>query len=227
MPSTVEVNHVFNASWESATTAFWCKYPHPDLQHVKDALVLNRYVDSNGVLHTRRLIHMDQKVPSILQRFSGGVDSFFALEDSTVDPQKREMVLKTRNLTYGSLLDATEICTYSQSQDDSTKTEYSWSFTTECKRKVPFLTGKIESTLTNRAKSNSGKGLRTMDNLSEKFQSMNNDAIQDEILLKPRPTLGVCEKTSSSVPSQVSSSHSKASSGAFQFLRNKLSRSLF
>ncbi len=90
---------VFSVPWESATTAFWCKYPSQTLAHVKDALVLSRYLDANGVLHTRRLMHIEQALPSLLKRFAGGLDSYFAIEYSTVDPKNRLMILQTRNLT--------------------------------------------------------------------------------------------------------------------------------
>ncbi len=90
---------VFPVPWKSATTAFWCKYPSPTLAHVKDALVLSRYLDDNGVLHTRRLMHIEQALPSLLKRFSGGLDSYFAIEYSTVDPKNQLMILQTRNLT--------------------------------------------------------------------------------------------------------------------------------
>jgi len=50
MVRSVSFDHVFKVPWEHATTAFWCKYPNRDLEHVKDALVLERYVDDDGIL---------------------------------------------------------------------------------------------------------------------------------------------------------------------------------
>ena len=62
MVANASFKHTFDVPWEAATTAHWSKYPSPDLPHVKDALVLQRKVDSNGVLHTTRLMCVDQRL---------------------------------------------------------------------------------------------------------------------------------------------------------------------
>ena len=69
-------SHRFEVPWEHATTAHWCKSPSPDLPHVKDALVLHREV-RDGILYSTRLMHTQQKLPSILQPFAGGLDCYF------------------------------------------------------------------------------------------------------------------------------------------------------
>jgi len=221
---------VFESSWENTTTAFWCKYPNKDLKHVKDALVLERCVDDNGVLYTRRLIHMEQKVPSILRKFHMGSESFFAIEDSTVDPKAKRMVLKTRNITYGSLIDATEVCTYTQSEENPSNTDYSWTFTAECKRKVPLLTGKIESTLTDRAKMNSGKGLKTMEELSSKFDKFALDAAQklklSKLNLRRLHSLSPVTAVAADADSLNNGAASTTNVNRFQFI-NLLANSLF
>ena len=40
--------HIFDAPWEDTTAAFWRKYPHPGMPHVKEALVLRRAVDAKA-----------------------------------------------------------------------------------------------------------------------------------------------------------------------------------
>lgn len=103
--------HEFPVPWEHATTAFWCKYPSPELANVKDALVLERRV-VDGVLFTTRLIAIeDSSLPPLLRRFSSG-DAYYALEKSRVDPANREMVLETQNLTFSAIIRADERCVY-------------------------------------------------------------------------------------------------------------------
>lgn len=176
MPSIVRREHRFQTPWESTTTAFWNKYPSEDLKHVKDVLVLDRYIDENGVLYARRVIHMDQKIPSILKPLSQGLSDFFAVEDSIVDPNSKKLTLKTRNLTYSSILNVNETCTYTAEGDS---TNYSWEFSCECKHDIPLLTKTIESTLTKQAHGNSFSGINSMVQLANKFHRSMTSEIQN------------------------------------------------
>lgn len=166
MPSVVARAHQFRSSWEDTTFAFWNKYPSEDLSHVKDVLVLERYIDDNGVLHSKRLIHMDQKVPSLLKKFSGGLSDFYAIEESTVDPKAKRLVLKTKNLTFSSIVNVDETCIYTSSSDN--QTDYTWEFACTCS--IPYVRGSIENALTKQAHGNSSTGLRKMEELTERVK---------------------------------------------------------
>ncbi|GBG24075.1 Phosphoglycerate mutase 1 [Hondaea fermentalgiana] len=161
----VPLHHTFDVPWEHATTAFWCKYPHPDLQHVKDALVLDRTVDDQGRLHTTRLMCVQQSLPSVLKPFAGNCDSYYAIERSTVDPARKTLVLETRNLTFGSILHADETCTYKAATDGSDRTEYTWEVECGVQKRIPFVQDRVEDALVNKAKTNSAAGLSKMDEI--------------------------------------------------------------
>ena len=166
MASVVSREHRFCASWEDTTFAFWNKYPSKDLSHVKDVLVLERYVDDAGVLHSKRLIHMDQKVPRLLKKFSGGLSDFYAIEHSTVDPKQKRLVLKTTNITFSSIVNVHETCIYTSTKDN--QTDYAWEFACTCS--IPYVRSSIEKTLTNQAHGNSSTGIRKMQQLTESVQ---------------------------------------------------------
>jgi len=159
-----EVSYTFPVPWEHATLAFWCKYPHPELPHVRDALVLSREVDVRGRLRSTRLMCVQQPIPALLRRFAAS-DHSFALEESVVDPVRQEMIITTRNITFDGVLKANEECIYRRK--GSNATAYFWKVNCEVNQPVPLLTGKIEEALVQRAKSNSEKGLSKMQELAE------------------------------------------------------------
>ena len=188
MPSVVTRSHRFRASWEDTTFAFWNKYPSKDLSHVKDVLVLERYVDSDGILHSKRLIHMDQKVPTFLKTFSGGLSDFYAIEESTVDPKAKRLVLKTKNLTFSSIVNVDETCVYTSSEDN--ETDYAWEF--ECVCSIPYVNQSIEKALTKQAHGNSSTGLRKMQELTDSVKrKLKLQEIENERRTQSDSTVGV------------------------------------
>mmetsp|Transcript_15522 Transcript_15522/g.25407 ORF Transcript_15522/g.25407 Transcript_15522/m.25407 type:complete len:231 (+) Transcript_15522:34-726(+) len=169
MVRSVSFDHVFKVPWEHATTAFWCKYPNRDLEHVKDALVLERYVDDDGILHTRRLMCIEQKLPALLKQFSGGMNTYYALETSTVDQKNKVLELRTENLTFSSMLTAKEYCKY-EAFENGEHTKYTWSVECRCKP-VPLVSGRVEQALVDKARFNSSAGLGKMEELTEKVSA--------------------------------------------------------
>ena len=95
---------------------------HPKCSQSR-ALVLNRYMDMNGRLVTKRLHVIYQDVPSFVSALIGNVVTY-AGEESIVDPKEKTLTIRTRNLNLTSIACVKELCNYSVCTDDRSKTEY-------------------------------------------------------------------------------------------------------
>jgi len=177
----VTIESTIPVPWADASTAFWCKYPNKDLSHVKNAWVLNRYVDTNHKLHSKRLICIEQSVPTILKRFSHGLESYFAVETSLVDAKTQVMVLETSNITFSGQVAADEKCTY-ESCDGGTNTKYTWEFRCQSKIYIPFVSDRIEEALVLKAQTNASKGVEKMTALSEEIQLRRKQAVSPRFI---------------------------------------------
>ncbi|EDQ84640.1 uncharacterized protein MONBRDRAFT_34617 [Monosiga brevicollis MX1] len=58
-----EISH----AWETITSAFWCKYPNPFSTHVLTEDVIDRSVDEQGRLHTKRLLSKTNRKPAWME----------------------------------------------------------------------------------------------------------------------------------------------------------------
>lgn len=66
--------------------------------------MLTRQLDEAGRLRTKRLICIQQSVPATLRPFSGGLDTFYAVEESVVDPGAKTLELTTRNVSFSRIV---------------------------------------------------------------------------------------------------------------------------
>lgn len=98
------VQHIFAHPWSQVTQAFWEKYPHPTVPHVKEALVLSRTLDESGRLRTKRLMCVQQPVPTSLRPFSRGLDTFYAIEETMVDANEQVLELHSRNVSFARMV---------------------------------------------------------------------------------------------------------------------------
>ena len=102
--STISIQHIFHYPWHKVTLSFWEKYPSPQLPHVKEALILSRSLDEQGRLRTKRLMCVQQPVPAALKAFTRGMDLYYAIEDTVVDPQAKTLELSTRNMSFSRVV---------------------------------------------------------------------------------------------------------------------------
>lgn len=155
--------HTYSHPWARVTTAFWRKYPNPLSPHVIDIDVLNRHLDSNGRLHTTRLITCKGHVPDWISKAVGGKNHAYVLERSVIDLQNQTLVMKSRNLSYENLIQIHETCTYDRHDlgDDNTR------FTQQAKIVVPVwgFSDKVENLTLDNFHKNAKKGLEAMEHI--------------------------------------------------------------
>lgn len=155
--------HVYPYEWDVVTRAFWNKYPNDKMAHVESVDVLNRYIDENGILHTARLTRVSQdNLPSWVKRIMGS--SAFAYEETSCDPVKKTLKLRSRNISFNNLATVEENCVYSvEERSKSTKYEQTTSVTAF----VPFVARKLERFSVRAGEVSAGMGLKAMEDICE------------------------------------------------------------
>lgn len=144
--------HSYNYSWSNISLALFEKYPNPLARHVKSTDILDRFVDSNGILHTRRLVFKESENPlpswlSSMIKCKGG----FCVEDSWVDGKASKMKISTNNLTLKNLFEAKEVQTVTEGPQGSNSALIKTDYITHYKGRT-FFAARIEQFIMNRLK---------------------------------------------------------------------------
>lgn len=141
---------------------------HPKCSHSR-AYVLNRYIDEEGRLVTKRIHVAYQDVPSYIRYFLGNVASY-AGEESVVDPKTKTLTLRTKNLTLGCVALCDELCVYTPMPGNPAKTHYNkgvhvqgWLY--------GIINSMIEDWCIDVDKKNRGNGINVMDEIIRGFSN--------------------------------------------------------
>lgn len=145
-----EFFHTYEYEWDKVACAFWGKYcfkncfylfiGHPKCSHSK-AIVLDRFIDKDGRLVTKRLHIIYQKIPYYIQMISGRVVTYGG-EESIVDPYKKEIHIVTKNLSFTNQASVVDISSIQVNPLDPNKTDYLK--TTTVSGNVCFISDQIE-----------------------------------------------------------------------------------
>ncbi|XP_014212734.1 protein slowmo [Copidosoma floridanum] len=184
--------HVFNHPWETVAAAAWRKYPNPITPSVLGTDVIDRKI-VNGVLFTHRLVSSQWGFPRWTKPLIGDSNICYASERSEVDPANRQMVMKTRNLTFCNYITFDETVTYTPHPKDEGKTL----LTQEAVVKVHGvpLTHYMEDILASKVSFNAGKGRQAIewviDKIDAEVKDLANTAAKttDELLESTRRQL--------------------------------------
>ncbi|XP_075993178.1 PRELI domain containing protein 3B-like [Genypterus blacodes] len=115
--------HIFNHPWETVTKAAMQKYPNPMNPGVFGVDVLDRSVDTQGRLHSTRLLSTEWGLPAIAKSIIGATRSCtYVQEHSVVDPQEKTFELKSTNITFTNLVSVDEKLTYKPHPQDPERT---------------------------------------------------------------------------------------------------------
>ncbi|KAJ4933975.1 hypothetical protein JOQ06_006783 [Pogonophryne albipinna] len=115
--------HIFNHPWETVTKAAMQKYPNPMNPGVFGVDVLDRSVDTEGRLHSHRLLSTEWGLPSMAKTMFGVTRSCTYVEEhSVVDPKEKSFELKSTNISFTNLVSVDEKLTYKPHPEDPEKT---------------------------------------------------------------------------------------------------------
>ncbi|XP_023721625.1 protein slowmo [Cryptotermes secundus] len=160
--------HTFNHPWETVAQAAWRKYPNPMNPAVIGTDVVDRKV-VDGVLHTHRLVSSKWGFPGWAQSIVGSTSVCYASEHSEVNPSTRQMILKTRNLTFCRYIAVDETVSYAPHPQDPSKTLLKQEAVVTV-RGVP-LTSYVEDLLTSKISLNAGKGRQAIEWVIDKIDA--------------------------------------------------------
>lgn len=119
-----KTTHDYNFSFETATLAFFNKYPNPYASHVESVDTLDRKI-IDGKLHTTRLIRKRGKLPSWVKPFLGKISHTWIVETTVLDPKTRKMLAYQRNLDHKRIIHVEEFTNYEYDIDQElTKVSY-------------------------------------------------------------------------------------------------------
>lgn len=124
--------HVFHHSWEKVVEAALRKYPNPETPNVSSTDTLEREVDENGNLRSRRIISSYwRNVGTDIVRGLTGIDltkTVHALEISVLDPKKRKYELTSKNYNFLNYITVDERLTYTphETEPDTTLLKQEW-----------------------------------------------------------------------------------------------------
>lgn len=109
--------------WETVTKAAMQKYPNPMNPGVFGVDVLDRSVDTEGRLHSHRLLSTEWGLPSMAKTMFGVTRSCTYVEEhSVVDPKEKSFELKSTNISFTNLVSVDEKLTYKPHPEDPEKT---------------------------------------------------------------------------------------------------------
>ncbi|KAJ8726373.1 hypothetical protein PYW07_001071 [Mythimna separata] len=152
--------HTFNHPWETVAQAAWRKYPNPMNPAVIGTDVIERKV-VDGVLVTHRLVSSKWYFPRWAQALIGTAKICYASEKSEVNPNQREMTLKTSNLSFCRYIAVDETVRYKPHPSDTSKTLLTQEAVVTVQG-VP-LSNYMEDLLANRISLNAGKGRQAIE----------------------------------------------------------------
>lgn len=125
--------HIFNNDFDTVSLAFFNRYPNPYASHVLSIDTLSRELDTEGKLHTTRLIKKAGRLPRWSKPFLGRISESWIIEFSVVDPRQLSMRTYTRNLDHTKIIQVEEHTTYRQAERNIRSTS--------CLSQVKFSSG--------------------------------------------------------------------------------------
>jgi len=159
-------SHVFQHPWSTVTQAFWRKYPNDFQSSVYGTDTIERYVDEDGKLHSKRLIISDWNIPSFMKFFFGDTRGY-AVEYSIVDPVEQTLTLRSQNINAVSMFAMREEISY-KSVGETTKLDHAAEFVfTACRMVDEAAENWLVGTITEAA----SKGLMAMESVSVKVEN--------------------------------------------------------
>lgn len=116
--------HIFHNDFPTVSLAFFNRYPNPYASHVLSIDTISRHIDSDGNLHSTRIIKKTGKLPRWVKPFLGRISESWIVEISKVNRNDQTLSTYTRNLDHTRIIQVEEFTTYRYDNDEGiTKVE--------------------------------------------------------------------------------------------------------
>jgi len=165
---------VINHPWHQIAEGINQKYPNPHSKSARSNDVVRRWVDSENRLVTEKLVGNDFPVPSIIRSTflkCTGIDFpkiAYSVERTELDPAAQSLRQYSKNMTMGSFLSFVEVMEYRPLDEARTELVQSWHV--QCTINAWFDSW-FEGQFVSTCKSNSSKGLKGLEWVTEKLNS--------------------------------------------------------
>ncbi|XP_034635354.1 PRELI domain-containing protein 2 [Trachemys scripta elegans] len=126
MGVTVDVHQVFRYPFEQVVASYLRKYPSPMEKHVTAIKTLEEKTDlSTGIIYRRRIATCQNVIPGILRKVSVlKVSDIYLEEESWLNMQERNMVMKSHCLTWTQYASLSEESVFRESLENPNWTEF-------------------------------------------------------------------------------------------------------
>lgn len=102
-----QTDFTYEHPWSTVSLAYFLRYPNPHARHVLASDVIDRYIDSDGCLHSTRLLLKRGKLPAWGAKILN-ISETYIIEESLVDPKAGVMKTESRNLDHTKVLKVIE-----------------------------------------------------------------------------------------------------------------------
>ena len=160
--------HTYEYDWETATAAWWDKYPNTDQPHVRHWDTLKKELNGSQ-LKVNRLFWIEYGLPKWVHTFfrTNSMDGY-GVENVVCDVSKKSLVMRGRNYTFRNLIEIEETCTYKEHPENPQWTQFI--HRSEFKvGKLGLLNSKLETSARDSAMSKSKIGVDVMEGLIAKL----------------------------------------------------------
>jgi hypothetical protein len=162
--------HSYEYDWETATAAWWDKYPNPEQPHVRHWDTIRRKIDhSSGVLSVDRLFWIEYGLPKWVHTLfrTPSMDGY-GTEHVVCDVNNRVLTMHGRNYTFRNMIEIEETCTYKQHPDNPNWTQFIHRSEFRVGR-LGYLSSKLEESARDSAFGKSNVGVDVMERLIERL----------------------------------------------------------
>ncbi|KAK9449571.1 PRELI-like family-domain-containing protein [Limtongia smithiae] len=113
--------YTHNYDFNTFSIAYFLRYPNPFATHVISVDTLDRHVDEQGRLHTRRLVIKRGKLPNwcraLLSSSNINISESMIVETSIIDPKRQIIQSETKNVDFTKIMRVIETATYTGGVD--------------------------------------------------------------------------------------------------------------
>lgn len=119
MVQVLSTNFTYNYDFFATSVAYLNRYPNPFAKHVLSSDTIDSFVDSQGRLHTTRLVVKMGLLPEFIMPYMGRSVKSWIIERSIIDPQLQKLIAYSANLDHHRFVKVEEFLTYRCSKEQT------------------------------------------------------------------------------------------------------------
>jgi hypothetical protein len=104
MAKYYESQTIFNFNMEQVLQGFWRRYPNPYSLHVLTEDTVEREIQPDGRLYSKRLLTKTNKLPKWAEKVFSHVKQVCIIEESLVDVKSNTLTTYTRNVGLNKIM---------------------------------------------------------------------------------------------------------------------------